>query len=312
MVNIGLENIRKPGLALLVGVVLMIGGTTASAQSRFEVTIQQFNSDEVRGYVQPLGDMFGANMNAGLSHSADVGKDGFHFRIDIVGMISVVSDEHRSYTATLPSGFIPQGGSYQTATVFGGAGTTFKDANSGLEYRGSDGVFSTSLFPLFVPQVTIGTLFGTQAMVRYIYIPSLSGGKLPSSRLWGVGMRHSISQYFGATPPFDAAVAFFYSDFSLGNIVELQGTVVDLQISKSVLLFTFYGGIAVQQSSMELRYNHQATSASNSNLVDVALSGGNTFRVTTGLQIDLQAVRLFADANFGRIQHFSGGIGFGL
>jgi len=28
--------------------------------------------------------------------------------------------------------------------------------------------------------------------------------------------------------------------------------------------------------------------------------------------IDLQALRLFADANFGNVHHYSGGIGFGF
>ena len=298
--------------SFLFGSVMLFLGPTARSQSQFEVTIQQFNRDEVQGYVQPLSDMFGANVNAGLSHSAAVGEDVFHIRIDIVGMISVVSDEHRTYHASLPPGFVPQGGSYQTATVFGGAGTTFKDASSGLEYKGSDGVFSTSVFPLFVPQLTIGTFFGTQAMVRYISIPELSGGKLPTSKLWGMGLRHSLSRYFGNKPPVDAALAIFYSNFTLGDLVDLHGTVVDLQVSKSVLLFTFYGGFAFQQSSMELRYTHKGTGSSSPNLVDVSLNGGNNFRVTTGLQIDLQAIRLFADANFGRIQHFTGGIGFGF
>lgn len=297
-------------IALLAALVLV--SPAVKAQSQFEVTIQQFSSDEVRGYVQPMVDMFGANINAGLYHSAAIPKHGFHIRVDVIGMVSVVSDEHRKYDASLPSGFVPMSGSYKTSTVFGGKGTTFKDVRSGLEYKGSDGVFSTNVFPLFVPQATIGTFFGTEATVRYLTTPPLSGGKLPSSTLWGVGVRHSLSQYFGNDPPLDAAIGGFYSNFALGDLMEISASAIDLQLSKSFSLLTLYSGIAIQQSSVNLHYTYRATEASSPKLVDLSLKGANNFRLTTGLQIDLQAIKLFADANFGYVQHFSGGVGFGF
>jgi|GEM_PF-1368530 len=296
----------------LAGFLIVFCLSSAHSQSQFEVTIQQFSGDEVKGYVQPLGDMFGANMNAGLYHSAAIPNDGFHLRIDIIGMVSLVRDEHRTYDAMLPSGFVPQGGSLKTATVFGGRGTTFKDVNSGLEYKGSDGILSTNLFPLLVPQVTIGALLGTEASVRYISTPFLSGEKLPNSTLWGVGVRHSLSQYLGRTPPIDACVGAFYSSVAIGDLLDFNGTAINLQLSKTVLLFTFYGGIAYENSSMNLHYAYKARELTTPKLVELALDGGNNFRLTTGLEIDLQAIKLYADANFGYVQHFSGGIGFGF
>ena len=291
---------------------LLVFISSALSQSQFEVTIQQFNADEVRGYVQPLGDMFGANMNAGMSHSAVIPRSGFHFRFDVIGMASLVRDEHRNYDAVLPTGFVPLTGSYKTSTVFGGRGTTFKDVSSGLEYKGSDGIIRTDYFPLLVPQITIGSFYGTEATIRYITTPELSGGKLPSSTLWGVGVRHSLSQYFGETPPLDLCLGVYYSNYSIGDFGDFNGNAIDLQLSKALLLFTFYGGIAVENSSMSLRYTYTANGLTTPKLVDVELDGENRFRLTTGLQIDLQAIKLFADVNFGHIQHFSGGIGFGF
>lgn len=298
---------------VLIGVAsLLLFISSALSQSQFEITIQQFNADEVRGYVQPLGDMFGANMNAGMSHSAAIPRRGFHFRFDVIGMASLVRDEHRIYDAVLPTGFVPQTGSYKTSTVFGGRGTTFKDVSSGLEYKGSDGIIRTDYFPLLVPQITIGSFFGTEAIVRYITTPELSGGKLPSSTLWGVGVRHSISQYFNDNPPIDMCIGFFHSSYTVGDFGDFNGNAIDLQMSKSLLLFTFYGGIAIENSSMNLRYTYTASGLTSPKLVDVEIDGENRFRLTTGLQIDLQAIKLFADVNFGHIQHFSGGIGFGF
>lgn len=290
---------------------LCLPSSRATGQSQFEVTLQQFAADEVRGYVQPMADMFGANLNAGLYHSAEVPEDGFHLRLEVVGVASLVQERHRTYDAVLPEGFTPGDGSFQTATVFGGTGKTFKDANSGLEYKGSDGVFNVSLFPLLVPQLTIGTLYGTEATLRYISTPPFSGGKLPRSTLWGIGIRHSISRYFSSLPV-NAAVGVFYSSFKVGDILHVTGTVIDLQASRSFLILSVHGGIAFGSSSTTIRYRHESTGEPSSAIVDLTLDGNSRFRFTTGLQLDLQAIRLFADVNFGFINHFTGGIGLGF
>lgn len=291
--------------------ILFVHCSSARSQSQFEVTIQQFSAEKLIGYIQPLGDVFGANLNAGMFHSAAIPNDGFHFRVDAIAMASLIRDEHRTYNASLPAGFVPQGGSTRTATIFGGRGTTFRDANSGLEYKGTDGLLNMNYFPLFVPQITIGTILGTQASVRYIATPSLSSNKLPPSRLFGAGIRHSISRYI-TDSPIDMSIGGFYSTFSVGDILEFSGTTVNLQISKSFSLFTLYSGAAWEQSEMQAQYTYRANENATPIPISVTLTGSNTFRVTTGLMIDLQAIRLFADANFGIVQHFSGGIGFGF
>lgn len=280
-----------------------------AAQSTLEATIRQFDQESVREYVQPFGDLFGATMNAGFYRSARIPGNGLTFRIDLVGMATIVSDDHRMYDAKLPAGFVPQSGSYKTATVFGGKGTTFKDVESGLEYKGSDGVFDMRIFPLVVPQLTIGSVLGTQLSFRYISTPELGGGKFPSSTLFGAGFRHSISQHF-TNPPVDIAIGAYYSTFDVGELIAFQGGAVNLQISRSFSVLTVYGGTAWETSSTDIRY--APDDQKGESIVNVTLDGGNTFRFTGGLELDLQAVKLFADINIGYVRHFSGGIGFGF
>ncbi len=279
------------------------------AQSTLESTIKQFDQESVSGYVQPFGDLFGATMNAGFYRSARIPGNGFTLRIDLVGMATIISDDYRMYDAKLPPGFMPQGGSYKTATVFGGRGTTFKDVESGLEYKGSDGVFDTRVFPLVVPQLTVGSVLGTQLSIRFISTPELGGGKFPSSTLFGAGFRHSVSQYF-TNPPVDVAIGGYYSTFDVGDLIAFQGGAVNMQVSRTFALITLYGGMAWETSSTDIRYSPDVQSGKS--FVSVTLSGGNTFRFTGGLEIDLQAVKLFADINMGYVRHFSGGIGFGF
>jgi hypothetical protein len=298
----------KFGVGILMVIVCHVFLSSLRAQSQFEATVRQFDAEAVKGYVQPIGDLFGAGMNAGIYHSARIPDNGIHLRIELVGSATIINDKYRTYNAKLPTGFVPEGASYKTATVFGGRGTMFKDVHSGLEYKGSDGIFNTNVFPLLIPQLTIGTFYGTEASVRYISTPSLGGGKFPSTSLFGISVRHSISQYF--TLPIDISISGYHSNFNVEDMVEYQGTSAGLQISRTFALMTLYGGFAWETSTTRVHYTPDTPySAAN---VDVTLDGGNHYRLTTGFEIDLQAVKLFADANFGVIQHFSGGIGFGF
>ncbi len=293
---------------LCLTILLVAFSEDLHAQSQLELTLRQFDSEEVGGYVQPLGDLLGASMNAGLYHSARIREEGFHLHFDLIGMASIINDAHRTFDAKLPEGFAPLGGSLKTATVFGGKGTTFK-AENGFEYKGSDGLFSTDVFPFFVPQLTIGTLWGSEASIRFISTPSLGGGKLPPATLLGLGARHSISQYFGEDPPLDVAIGGFYSTFSLGEFVSFDGASINLQVSKTLSILTIYGGTAWEKSMTSINYESIEPKAT---LVNLAIVGGNKMRFTAGIEIDLLAVKLFADANFGFVQHFSGGVGFGF
>ena len=54
---------------VLLGVVLLCSAVT-TAQTDLEKAMQQYNSSTIGGYMQPIADLFGANMHAGYYHSA--------------------------------------------------------------------------------------------------------------------------------------------------------------------------------------------------------------------------------------------------
>lgn len=297
---------------LLVSLCVLIGGLFlfapgTSAQTELEKAIQQYNSNSIQGYIQPVADLFGANMHAGYYHSAYVPVSGFSIGIDILAMGALVQDDQKSYLASAPPGFAP--GSFRTATVFGGKGTSIAHATiNGLEYKGSDGILNTSIFPLAVPQLRIGSLYGTEAVIRFIALPAIGDNKFPVITLWGAGARHSLSQYIPASPV-DIAASFFYSDFKLGDLIKANGMSVGLQASKSIKILMLYGGMAWEKSSMDLSFN--STDPTVPPVVDVSLNGANKFRFTVGVGVNFGIFKVFADANFGTVTNYSGGIGFG-
>jgi hypothetical protein len=279
----------------------------ASSQTDLETTLKQYNSETVKGYIQPLADMFGANMQAGFYHSAAIPSSGFHFSLQIIGMGSLLDDSQREFTAPTPSGWNPA--SFKTATIFGGKGTEVTNAAApGLKYRGSDGIFNTKFVPLAAPQITIGSVFGTEASFRFVPIPKMSEGKFPSGSLWGVGLRHSISQYIDNSP-LDIAVGGFMSSFTFGDLIDFKGYSFGVQASKEFSILILYGGVNYEKSDMNLKYT--TTDPNAQPLVNINLGGANNFRATVGAGLSLWIIHLFADANFGSVTNFSAGIGFG-
>jgi hypothetical protein len=294
-----LWKLPRPAFITCAAIALLVVAQNARAQSDVEKALQQYSAEEVKGYVQPIGDLFGANLNAGFFRGASIAGAAFHIRLDIVGMASMVGDKQKTYTLHSPSGV-----AFETATIFGGKGGTVNDPVIG-PYSGSDGVFNTTFFPTVAPQLTIGDFYGTRAAVRFIATPEIGG--LPKATLWGIGAQHSVSQYLPSVPV-DVAAHVFYSKFTFGDLIDVSALSIGVDASKSFSILTLYGGLAWEQSTMKVGYTSTGVNPAS---VSVELDGANSFRFLLGLDLGLGFFHLFGDANFGSVTNFSAGIGFG-
>jgi len=293
-------------LGLLVVPMLLFISSAAVAQSSIEDALKQLTGDNGKGYMQPFADDFGSNMNAGFYHSAAIPVLGFNIEFDIIAMGAMVTDDQKTFDAKTPDGFTPT--TFKTATLFGGQGTEVFDQNDpAFSYRGPDGVINTTFIPLAVPQLTIGSVFGTQALIRYVPLPSYQDA-FPKSTLLTFGVRHSVSQWLQMIP-FDVSASLMFSSYKAGDLIDFKGTSFGAQASKDFSVLTVYGGLAYENTTLKLNYTY--TGSPTPENVSIELNGANTFRVTAGLGLNLGIFKVFADANFGKVTHFSGGIGFG-
>jgi hypothetical protein len=292
--------------ALAVSVCATAGGAYAQ-QSPLEQTLEQYGELTVRGYIQPLADLFGANLNSGFYSTARIPRMRPTFGIELVGMGALVSGAQKVYTATTPEGFDPA--TARTATVFGGRGTTVThSSNPAMEYRFSDGLLDASVVTFALPQLRAGGLFGTEILVRYVPMPA-QDEDFPEIRLTAYGARHSISQYLPGLPV-DVAAGVFVSSLTLGEYIDVSGTAVGLQVSRNLPLLTVYGGSTWEKSTMKLSYTSTEPGAEGE--VNVTMDGANMLRLTGGAALRLGLLSLFGDANLGSVINFSGGLRLGL
>lgn len=291
---------------LVLAVLACAFAATALAQDPFDDAIKQFTSDNVKGYLQPFANAFCADLGSGYYHSADISDIGLTVRLDLVGMGTIIGDAEKTFTALPPSPFgqspIP------TATVYGDLGAVVTGPGN-TQYQFQNGQIKTSLAMLGAPQLTIGNIFGTQAVFRYIPFPEISN--FPKVTVVGGGVRHSISRYLPASPV-DIAAGIFYTKADVGDFISGKSWSFGAQASKSFSVLTVYGGLQYESSTMSVTYAYTGPGSTPGSAVNLDLDGENKFRVTAGFGVNLVLLNLNADVSVGKVTTLSGALGFGL
>jgi hypothetical protein len=137
-------------IIIILGLFLFL---SSIAFSQVDKNLGSFPESAAKGYVQPLIDVMGANLNSGLYHSASMSKL-FGFYIGIKGMVVFVPSSMENFTAELGPDYSPS--TVKTATVFGenGARVRYK----GLMDVDLPGGIGLSAVPLAVPQASFSTM----------------------------------------------------------------------------------------------------------------------------------------------------------
>jgi len=117
------------------------------------------------------------------------------------------------------------------------------------------------LLPLSVPQVELGTLFGTELLMRYI--PALNwGNNIGQFGFWGLGLKHSLSQYL-TNAPFELAAQGLIQSTSLTNTIGVTGARLEanattyslnLHASKRWGFFEVFGGLSYDRFDIRADY----------------------------------------------------------
>jgi hypothetical protein len=278
-------------LGIMVVCFMLTG--SVSAQKALD-NLKQLGQVNGKMYIQPLVNGVGMNMSSGFFHSAS-SHSILGFEVGVVAMVAMAPNKDKTYTPIIP-GYTPD----PAPTVIG-------DKNGGANYGGTEvppGLGSNTI-PFVAPQLTVGVPFKTDIILRYI--PKVTAGDMGKVSMLGFGVKHNLNQWIPIPLPLDVAAGFTYQSVDVGSYLSATATSYHLLASKSLLLFNFYGGFALESSSMDVKY--LSTTYGD---IKFSSSGSNKSRLYGGVTLNLLLLYLNADINLGKYTAANVGLGFKL
>jgi Family of unknown function (DUF6588) len=271
--------------------------------------ISVYTGDNAVGYLQPLANAFGAALNSSFGYTAYIPKSSFHISLEAPVMGVFFEDADRTFEATTESGFQPTTKYQKAPTVVGPGEAEIITGTGGATFAFPGGLDLNS-FGLVVPQVRVSALLGTEAVIRWIAFESGDAdvGKID---LFGIGGRHSLSQYMGETPPLDLAVGALWQTFDVGdNFVSTDALAIQLQASKRApigfMVLEPYAMFGWERLDADVSYDGPGGAAEH-----ISLEGSNDVRFTLGAGLNFVAGQVWADYNFASVNSFSFGLALG-
>lgn len=288
-------------------------------------------------YVKPIVQGWGADLNSGFYHSADL-HDILGFDIQLKVSAARLSDEDKTYDFEMPdqityNAFTLRAGTdyekfVRTPTAVGSKGETIVRTKStsivpNQEIARLPGGYDIPISPLIVPQAAIGLPFGLEVMGRFIPTTTISneGTEIGKVNFLGFGVRHDIDQYIPVPLPIDLAVHFMtqkfnFKDASDNNLISANAMAYGLEASAKAAIFTLYGGFQLESSKFTIGpYTATYTEGTQTRTVRVnefEIEGKNKSRFHAGLRLVLLIVNIHADYSFAETPVITVGAGITL
>lgn len=178
---------------------------------------------------------------------------------------------------------------------------------------GDKRLFGKIIVPLAAPQLTIGTILGSQFTFRYLPDINVSD-EIGKVKYFGFGIQHNPGVWFGDPLPFDLSVGYFTQNFKVGEFIDASATAYGFNISKRLgwgaLNLTPYAGYLKEKSNMTFTYNYTLDTPAGKipQKINFELEGENKSKITVGLSIKILIVNVNADYNFGDFKSASAGV----
>lgn len=295
------------GLALIVCVLQ----TGPAAAGDIENNLSSYTGVNAQGYLEPLKDAVGTALNTGLYSSGHVPRVGFGARIELRGMLVSFADEDKTFQATTEDYFPAQITTDAPTVVGDGEAVTVTDSGpggSGASFSFPGG-FDLDRFALAAPQLVVGNVMGTEAMLRYFAIDT-GDEEIGDISLFGLGLRHSISQYF-PTLPVNVSALGFWQNFELGDdLIDASAFTIGVQGSKRFSLFEPYVGLSMDSFQMDVKYETDISGSTET--INVEFDRDSSAHLTLGSALHLGFLHLNGELNVADQTAFTFGFGLGL
>jgi hypothetical protein len=286
---------KRMKIARIGGLLLLLGSLLPPSLSlaQIEANLDNYTGQNAEGYLMPLRDGLGAGLNDGVFRTARIPKSGLHVNFEVKTMFVKFSDSDQTFTARTEEGFYPST-EVEAPTVIGSTEAVTVVGQGGAQATLPGGLDMNSL-GLAAPQVTIGSIRGTEAILRWTAFNT--GNKDAGDlSLFGIGARHSISQYL-TDPPVDIAAGVLYQTFKLGDdLIDSSALTLGAMASKQYSVFEPYLGLSYDKFDMTVKYDSSTTNPPTSTKID--FDSYSSMRLTAGLGVGFSIFHLQGEVNF--------------
>jgi hypothetical protein len=188
----------------IIGCVVVILFFFSTASAQLGEQLSAYTGANASGYLGPLVDAFGADLNAGTFHSARIPWSGLQFGLELRFTSVRFANADRTFLGITEGDFAPVI-TTSVPTVVGDKKAVYVDGEGSTRFAFPGG-FDLDDFSVAVPQLRIGSLYGTEALIRYFYF-NLSRTEFGVFNLYGIGLRHGISHYYYKFLPVDMSLS---------------------------------------------------------------------------------------------------------
>ena len=271
---------------LACAVAMLIIASSAAAQ--IEDQVSEYVEANAEGYLQPLADAIGADLNSGVWRSAYVPEQGLYIALDLALMATFFDDDHRTFTYTPGEGDNDpvDGADLEVPTIVGDTegGTIPTGVPPEIVFVPG---FDINSFALAAPQIRIGAFKGTEAIIRWLPLGDVSDVEIGDMSLLGIGGRHSISQWMNPGFPVDISAGFLWQSLKMGDdLIDAQAMTFGVQVGKRVplgfALIEPYGCISYDTFKMDVSYEFD-DGALEEETINLEMESDAAVRVALGL-----------------------------
>ncbi|WP_428655043.1 DUF6588 family protein [Runella sp.] len=273
----------------LLSTVMCLTFLAASAQKADEI-ISSYTGANASGYLQPLADVLTSTFNTGHIHKTSV-DSGFHFYIGLTAFSTwFTDDKSRYFMGTTPNGFLPVQ-EVRAPTILGPREIVTVNGMNGTSYTFPAGLGTKSVL-LAVPQITIGSILGTEFNVRFFGYDF--GGDFGKLQFLGGGVRHDIGRYFLKNSRFRISAEYCYQKLNVGNYADLTTHKAGVYAGQQGKLFNYYAYVGYQNGAMNIDYQ----GSSDASPVHIPLTNKNPLLLAAGMGVRLWIFRLNVHGSF--------------
>ncbi|NOX37503.1 MAG: hypothetical protein GXO78_08195 [Calditrichaeota bacterium] len=187
-----------------------------------------------------------------------------------------------------------------------------------LPIAGFGDLAEVNMLPLVAPQVSIGTVMGSQLTFRFLPSVQLTPD-LGSLKYFGFGIQHNPFVWFPKDPlPFNVAAGYYSQSLDIGTLFRTTTSAFGLNVSKQFggRFFNLipYAGFMLEKATMEVNYQYVVQTPTGDLTQDISLTleGENTNRFILGLSLRLLLFNINVDYNIGKYNSITAGLNFAL